>query len=170
MVTLGLDASTTCVGFAFTEDKKILDMGFIDIKKETTPKDKVQKVLDFLNKNPYIDNTVDINIEDNLSGFAGGRTSQQVIVKLAKFNAILCFMLEEIFQMEVNSINPMTARKNVFGRARIKGKKAKEFVQEQVEKMYNTKKWCKETTRGNWDKRNIDMYDGLVMSLFENKA
>jgi len=170
MVILGLDASTTCVGYAFTEDKKILDMGFIDIKKETTPKDKVQKVLDFLNKSPYIDNTIDINIEDNLSGFAGGRTSQQVIVKLAKFNAILCFMLEEIFQMEVNSINPMTARKNVFGRARIKGKKAKEFVQEQVEKMYNTKKWCKETTRGNWDKRNIDMYDGLVMSLFENKA
>ena len=170
MVTLGLDASTTCVGYAFTQDKKILDMGFIDIKKETTPKDKVQKVLDFLNKSPYIDNTVDINIEDNLSGFAGGRTSQQVIVKLAKFNAILCFMLEEIFQMEVNSINPMTARKNVFGRARIKGKKAKEFVQEQVEKMYNTKKWCQHTTRGNWDKRNIDMYDGLVMALFEKKA
>jgi len=170
MVTLGLDASTTCVGYAFTEDKKILDMGFIDIKKETTPKDKVQKVLDFLNKSPYIDNTITINIEDNLSGFAGGRTSQQVIVKLAKFNAILCFMLEEIFQMEVNSINPMTARKNVFGKARIKGKKAKEFVQEQIEKMYNTKKWCQHTTRGNWDKRNIDMYDGLVMSLFEKKA
>ena len=170
MVILGLDASTTCVGYAFTKDKKILDMGFIDIKKETTPKDKVQKVLDFLNKSPYIDNTININIEDNLSGFAGGRTSQQVIVKLAKFNAILCFMLEEIFQMEVNSINPMTARKNVFGKARIKGKKAKEFVQEQIEKMYNTKKWCKETTRGNWDKRNIDMYDGLVMSLFEKKA
>ena len=124
MVTLGLDASTTCVGYAFTEDKKILDMGFIDIKKETTPKEKVQKVLNFLNKSVHIDNTVDINIEDNLSGFAGGRTSQQVIVKLAKFNAILCFMLEEIFQMEVNSINPMTARKKVFGKARVKGYKS----------------------------------------------
>ena len=170
MVTLGLDASTTCVGYAFTKDKKILDMGFIDIKKETTPKDKVQKVLEFLNNNPYIEEVYDINIEDNLSGFAGGRTSQQVIIKLAKFNAILCFMLEEMFDFEVHSINPMTARKNVFGKARVKGKKAKQFVQEQVEKMYNTKKWCKETTRGNWDKRNIDMYDGLVMSLFENKA
>jgi len=136
MVTLGLDASTTCVGYAFTEDKKILDMGFI---------------------------------EDNLSGFAGGRTSQQVIIKLAKFNAILCFMLEN-FDFKVNSINPMTARKQVFGKARVKGKKAKQFVQEEVEKMYNTSKWCKETTRGNWDKRNIDMYDGLVMSLFEKKA
>ena len=169
MVTLGLDASTTCVGYAFTKDKKILDMGFIDIKKEKTPKDKVQKVLDFLHQISYIDNVDNINIEDNLSGFAGGRTSQQVIIKLAKFNAILCFMLEN-FEYNVNSINPMTARKQVFGKARVKGKKAKEFVQEEIEKMYNTNKWCKETTRGNWDKRNIDMYDGLVMSLYEKKA
>ena len=170
MVTLGLDISTTCVGYAFTKDKKILDMGFIDIKKQITPKEKVFKVLDFLNNNSYIDDTIDINVEDNLSGFAGGRTSQQVIVKLAKFNAILCFMLEEMFGMEVHNINPMTARKNVFGKARIKGIKAKDFVKEQVEKLYDTKKWCKETTRGNWDKRNIDMYDGLVMALFEKKA
>ena len=169
MVTLGLDASTTCVGYAFTQDKKILDMGFIDIKKEKTPKDKVQKVLEYLNNSSYIDEVTDINIEDNLSGFAGGRTSQQVIIKLAKFNAILCFMLEN-FEFKVHSINPMTARKQVFGKARVKGKKAKQFVQEEIEKMYNTSKWCKETTRGNWDKRNIDMYDGLVMSLFEKKA
>ena len=168
MVTLGLDASTTCVGYAFTEDKKILDMGFIDIKKEKTPKEKVFKVLGFLNKSSYIDEVTDVNVEDNLQGFAGGRTSQQVIIKLAKFNAILCFMLEN-FDFKVHNINPMTARKNVFGKARVKGLKAKDFVKQEIEKMYNTKKWCKKTTRGNWDKRNIDMYDGLVMSLFENK-
>ena len=170
MVSLGLDASTTCVGYAFTQDKKILDMGFIDIKKEITPKEKVFKVLDFLNNNSYIDNVTDINVEDNLQGFAGGRTSQQVIVKLAKFNAVLCFVLEDTFEIEVKNINPMTARKSVFGKARIKGIKAKEFVKRQVENLYDTSKWCKTTTRGNWDKRNIDMYDGLVMSLFDKKA
>ena len=170
MVTLGLDVSTTCVGYAFTKDKKILDMGFIDIKKESTPKEKVFKVLDFLNKSSYIDEVFTIYVEDNLQGFAGGRTSQQVIVKLAKFNAVLCFVLEDMFEMEVHNINPMTARKNVFGKARIKGIKSKEFVKGQVEKLYETKKWCKTTARGNWDKRNIDMYDGLVMSLFEKKA
>ena len=169
MVTLGLDASTTCVGYAFTQDKKILDMGFIDISKEKTPKEKVQKVLEFLNNNSYIDDVLDINIEDNLSGFAGGRTSQQVIIKLAKFNAILCFMLEN-FDFNVHNINPNTARKQVFGKARVKGIKAKELVKMKIEEMYDTKKWCKETTRGNWDKRNIDMYDGLVMSLYEKKA
>ena len=75
-----------------------------------------------------------------------------------------------MFDFNVHSINPMTARKNVFGKARIKGIKAKEFVKGQVEKLYETKKWCKTTTRGNWDKRNIDAYDGLVMSLYEKKA
>ena len=170
MVTLGLDISTTCVGYAFTKDKKILDMGFIDIKKEKTPKEKVFKVLDFINKSSYIDDVYDINVEDNLSGFAGGRTSQQVIVKLAKFNAVLCFVLEDMFDMKVHNINPKTARKNVFGKARLKGIKAKDFVKMKIEEMYDTKKWCKHTTRGNWDKRNIDMYDGLVMSLYKKKA
>jgi len=170
MVTLGLDISTTTVGYAFTKDKKILDMGFIDIKKHKLYKDKAFFVLTQLAKNSYIDDVEQIYVEDNLSGFAGGRTSQQVIIKLAKFNAILCYILEEEFQVEVHNINPMTARKNVFGKARIKGIKAKDFVKRQVEEMYDTKKWCKKTARGNWDKRNIDMYDGLVMSLYEEKA
>ena len=170
MVTLALDASTNCVGYAFTEDKKILDMGFIDIKKQKTPKEKVFKVLDFLNKSSYIDQVFTIYVEDNLQGFAGGRTSQQVIVKLAKFNAILCFVLEDMLDMEVHNINPMTARKQVFGKARVKGIKAKELVKMKIEEMYDTSKWCKTTTRGNWDKRNIDAYDGLVMALFEKSS
>ena len=144
-------------------------MGFIDIKKYKTPKEKVFFVIDYLNKNSYIDDITNIYIEDNLSGFAGGRTSQQVIVKLAKFNAVLCFQIEEVFDIRVKNINPMTARKKVFGKARVKGIKAKDFVKMKIEEMYDTSKWCKETTRGNWDKRNIDMYDGLVMSLFGEK-
>jgi RNase H-fold protein (predicted Holliday junction resolvase) len=165
MVTLGLDISTTCVGYAFTENKKILDMGFIDIKKLKTPKEKTFFVLEYLCKNDNIDKIDKINIEDNLSGFAGGRTSQQTIVKLAKFNAVLGFIIEEEFRVPIQNINPMTARKKVFGRARLKGVKSKDYVKMKIEEMYDTSKWNKTTTRGNWDKRNIDAYDGLVMSL-----
>ena len=170
MVILGLDISTSCVGYAFTENKKILEMGFIDIKKQTTHKEKAFYVLTCINESSYIDDVKKVFVEDNLSGFAGGRTSQQVIVKLAKFNAVLCFVIEDAFDIEVKNVNPMTARKHAFGKARVKGVKAKDFVKRQVEELYDTKKWCKHTTRGNWDKRNIDAYDGLVMSLFEEKA
>ena len=170
MVTLGLDISTTCVGYAFTEDKKILEMGFIDIKKQITHKEKAFYVLTCINESSYIDKIEKVYVEDNLSGFAGGRTSQQVIVKLAKFNAVLCYVIEDTFDIEVKNVNPMTARKQAFGKARVKGVKAKDFVKPQIDELYDTKEWCKHTTRGNWDKRNIDMYDGLVMSLFEEKA
>jgi len=145
-------------------------MGFIDIKKQTTHKEKAFYVLTCINKSSYIDDVKKIYVEDNLSGFAGGRTSQQVIVKLAKFNAVLCFVMEDTFDIEVKNVNPMTARKQAFGKARVKGVKAKDFVKKQIDELYDTKKWCKTTSRGNWDKRNIDMYDGLVMSLFEEKA
>ena len=170
MVTLGLDISTSCVGYAFTENKQILDMGFIDIKKFKKHKEKAFFVLTEINKSSYIDKVKKVYVEDNLSGFAGGRTSQQVIVKLAKFNAVLCFVIEDTFDIEVKNVNPMTARKQVFGKARVKGVKAKDFVKRQIDELYDTKKWCKHTSRGNWDKRNIDAYDGLVMSLFEEKA
>ena len=166
-MVLGLDVSTSCVGYAFTKDKKIIDMGFIDLKKQKTPKEKTFFVLTHLSKSSYIDEVTKINIEDNLSGFSVGRTSQQVIVKLAKFNAILGFVIEEEFGVEVENINPNTARKQVFGKARVKGVPAKEYVKIKIEEKYDTKKWCKITTRGNWDKRNIDAYDGLVMSLYE---
>ena len=169
MVTLGLDISTSTVGYAFTQNKKILDMGFIDIKKLDTYKQKAFFILEELDKNKYMKNTNKIYVEDNLSGFMGGRTSQQTIIKLAKFNAILGYVLEDEFDIEVKNINPMTARKQVFGKARVKGIKAKDFVKMKIEEMYDTSKWCKTTTRGNWDKRNIDMYDGLVMSLYEGK-
>ena len=93
MVILGLDVSTTTIGYAFTKNKKILDMGFIDIKKQQSIQEKAYYAMDILESKEYgIDK---IYIEDNLSGFSGGRTSQQVIIKLAKFNAVFCFILEK---------------------------------------------------------------------------
>ena len=54
MVTLGLDISTSTVGYAFTQNKKILDMGFIDIKKLDTYKRKAFFILSELDKNKYM--------------------------------------------------------------------------------------------------------------------
>ena len=170
MVILGLDISTTCVGYAFIKNKKILDMGFIDLKKYKTPKDKAYHAMEVLDDNLNMEKTDKIIVEDSLSGFMGGRTRMQTIIKLAKFNAVLCFVMEWRYDIDVELINPNTARKQVFGKSRVKGIKAKDFVKKEIEKRYNTKKWCKITSRGNWDKRNIDAYDGLVMALYEKTA
>ena len=170
-VILGLDASTTTIGYAFVEDKKILDMGFIDIKKYDTLKEKILTALDKLEEFPYFDDknkmVEAIHIEDSLSNFAYGRTSQQVIIKLSKFNALICFIMEEATGIDVVSVNPNTSRKNLFGKCREKGVKSKDFVKSRIDEMYDVKQWIKYNKRGNFDKRNYDSYDALVVALYE---
>ena len=167
MKKLGLDASTTTVGYAFVDDKTVIDMGFIPIHKEKTLRDKVEVTLDALNKLCPFEDIDKIYIEDSLSGFLHGKTSQQTIIKLAKFNAVLVYCLEFGFGEVVEGVHPMTARKKLFGKSREKGKSAKEFVKEQINCLYNLEKYIKLTKTGLWDKRNLDSYDALVCALYE---
>ena len=167
MKKLGLDASTTTVGYAFVDDKTVIDMGFIPIDKEKTLRDKVEVTLDALNKLCPFEDIDKIYIEDSLSGFLHGKTSQQTIIKLAKFNAVLVYCLEFGFGEVVEGVHPMTARKKLFGKSREKGKTAKEFVKEQINCLYNLEKYIKLTKTGLWDKRNLDSYDALVCALYE---
>ena len=123
-----MDASTTTVGYASVDNKTVIDMGFIPINKEKTIRDKVQVTLDTLNELCPFKNVDKTYIEDSLSGFSHGRTSQQTIIKLAKFNAVLVYCLEFGFGEIVEGVHPMTARKKLFGKSREKGKTAKEFL------------------------------------------
>ena len=167
MRKIGLDASTTTVGFAFVDNKNIVNIGFIPIDKQKTIRDKVQLTMDELTKLDPFEEVDKIYIEDNLSGFSRGRTSQQTIIKLAKFNAVLTYCLEFAYGEIVEGVNPMTARKHLFGKARVKGKTAKEFVKEEINSLYNLEEYVKLTKTGLWDKRNMDSYDALVCALYE---
>jgi Holliday junction resolvasome RuvABC endonuclease subunit len=164
---LGLDASTTTVGYAFVENKKVIDIGFIPIHTEKTIRDKVKVTLDGINKLDPFDEIDKIYIEDNLSGFMRGRTSQQTIIKLAKFNAVLTYCLEFAYSEIVIGVNPMTARKNLFGKSREKGVSAKDFVKKEINCLYSLEEYVKLTKTGLWDKRNMDAYDALVCALYE---
>ena len=169
MVILGLDVSTTTIGYAFIRNKKILDMGFIDISKHDTFKDKAYHAMGVLDDNKYMEKTGKIIVEDSLSGFMPGRTRMQTIIKLAKFNAVFCFVMEWRNDIDVELINPNTARKAVFGKARVKGKSAKQYVKEQVDKKFKPNGFIKMNKRGNPDKRNIDAYDALVCAFSQLK-
>ena len=167
MKKIGLDASTTTVGFAFVANKNVIDIGFIPIDKQKTIRDKVQLTMEELTKLDPFAEVDKIYIEDNLSGFSRGRTSQQTIIKLAKFNAVLTYCLEFAYGEIVEGVNPMTARKHLFGKARKKGVTAKDFVKKEINCLYNLEEYVKLTKTGLWDKRNLDSYDALVCALYE---
>ena len=162
-----MDASTTTVGYAFVDGKDIVTMGFVPIQKEKTIRDKVQLTMDTITGMDPFDEIERIYIEDSLSGFSRGRTSQQTIIKLAKFNAVLTYCLEFAYGEIVDGVNPMTARKHLFGKARKQGVTAKDFVKKEINCLYNLEEYVKLTKTGLWDKRNMDAYDALVCALYE---
>jgi Holliday junction resolvasome RuvABC endonuclease subunit len=165
-MVLGLDASTSVVGYAFIDGDEIHDMGFIDLKKFKTINEKAVYAYEELLENEAFNEVTSICVEDSLMGFSRGRTSTQTIIKLAKFNAVLCFILGWGTDTKVHSVNPSTARKQVFGKARVSGMPPKEFVKRQLENRFDLSKWNKQTTRGNFDKKNLDAYDALVVALY----
>ena len=167
MKKLGLDASTTTVGYAFVDGKEVIDLGFIPIQKEKSIRDKVQLTMDTITELDPFGDIEQIYIEDTLSGFSRGRRSQQTIIKLAKFNAVLVYCLEFAYGEIVEGINTMTARKHLFGKARKKGVTAKDFVKKEINCLYNLEEYVKLTKTGLWDKRNMDAYDALVCALYE---
>ncbi len=168
---LGIDASTNTVGWAFSESGSIMDAGFLNISKVKTNKEKGLIVVNFLLAHSLIHNTSQINLEAALSGFGGGRTSQQTIIILSRWNSILEYMLDQYLHIPVILCNVNSMRKKVFGKSRIKSVKPKEYVKQQIHLIVpNISKFEKLNRNGEWDAHNSDMYDAVVASLYSKSS
>ena len=165
MIICGIDASTKCVGWSFSNDGNILNAGFIDISKLNTIKEKCFCVISLLKDK--INDTHHINLESPLLGFGFGKSSQQTIVKLIKFNGLLEYLLSEEFKIPVNLINVNSARKKVIGMARIKGLSGKELVKQELPKIIlDLFRFDVLNKKGNIDKRIEDVRDAIIMCLY----
>ncbi len=162
---LGFDASTSVCGWAFYNGN-VVDAGFIDLSKHETNKEKAFHVISVLDSNQYRLIMSKINLEAALYGFMGGKTSQQTIIKLARFNAVFEYIISEYWNIPVNLVSVTTARKTVFGKARVKGMTGKEYVRQQIDTRFpQLHKFDTMNTRGNPDAHNEDMYDACVMAM-----
>ena len=161
MKVLGLDLSTTTCGWAVTENKIILGAGFVDISDIEDYAIKSDLIISALKGQSF----EKIMIEESLFGFAGGGTSQQIIIKLVKNKAVVGYILENHYKIKVNSIHAQTARKKALGAARCKGIKAKDFVKNELEKLYDLSPWTIYNKIKNPDKRMEDVRDAIVLSL-----
>jgi hypothetical protein len=165
-MNLGLDASTSCCGYAFSEGNVIVDAGWIDTSKEDTFRAKSAKIINFLNSTGRMGQVECIYLESAVSGFSPGFTSQQTIVLLSRWNAVFEYILQETFGLEkVVLLTSNQARKAVFGACRIKGMKPKEFVRQELAKLFDLTPYIKFNKIGNEDKRNSDTLDAIVLSL-----
>jgi hypothetical protein len=92
----GWDISTSIVGMCvFTDDGQFLRQGHLDLRKLDNLVEKADAFKQWITDLEFVNGgaTNFHFIEERLGGFSGGRTSAQVLMKLAQFNAVCSYIL-----------------------------------------------------------------------------
>ena len=163
---IGLDVSSSIVGWCVIEDSKILEYGSWDLRNKNKYDSlfkkgtKVKSELDLIyNKYPEIKN---VFIEKSLQSFRSGFSSAQTLSTLSTFNGIVSWVCYERFGTEPNYLSAPSARKSV-GIKIEKGQNAKEVV---VQHLINTEPtFSVELTKfGNYQPDTFDKADAIVIA------
>ena len=166
---LGLDISTTLVGAAVINsyDGKLVTSQGWDISKLDTTYKKSEFVGAELYGLRGEYNIENIFIETALKKFIPGRSRADTIIKLAKFNGIVSWLVYECFDLEPTYINVNTAR-SLYGLSFSRGtkgpKRKKMVIEAVIEKEKNAFPY--EMARGgkNYKRGTDDRADAIVIA------
>ena len=111
---LGLDVSTSCTGWCIIDrDAKLVRMGYIKLSKISSVFEKAKVTQAELGKLCEEFSIDDVFIEENLQAFRPGFSSAKTLISLSRFNGIVSYLCEQIFETEPRFINVNAARKIV---------------------------------------------------------
>lgn len=111
---LGIDISTTTVGFAIIDSAgKLIKADYVYLHLLNDLYEKANVVKESLHK---LKNEYDIKriaIEQNMMGFRRGASSAQTIITLARFNGIISYIVQEMFAIQPAMLSVTVARKSL---------------------------------------------------------
>ena len=116
MIILGLDISTAITGYCLMDTDappghRLIQAEGIIISHEKDPYRKSVIIRDAF-KEVLENHKIDfIVVEENLQAFRRGLSSARTLSTLARFNGIVSFLAEDIFQVPLQMINVNSARK-----------------------------------------------------------
>lgn len=164
---LALDISTSCTGWSYWKDKKLVEAGAIE-----TPTEKFDSIflkMDHAKDELYakissLGGADLIVAESALKKFTPGRSSADVIAKLVGFNFCLTYTLTRLLEAKELFIDVKSARKTV-GIKVPKGANAKLIVHGYASARFPSLSWpVKKTgTPKDW---TVDMADALVIGEY----
>jgi len=146
---LGLDISTSTVGFCVLRGDDIEDIGAIELSKLKSIFEKAQEFRKRIKEIKKTHKIKGIFIEENLQAFRPGLSSAKTIVTLARFNGMCSLIVSDIFEMDPVFVNVNSARKLVGFKKQKNGKNTKDQVFDFVKNIEKNVYWpTKVMTRG----------------------
>lgn len=139
MRVLGLDISTSCVGFSLMEsnDLSLVQLGHWSLKKQIGLNEKADHISERINElvsARLFDGPV--WIEEPAMRFTLGMSSAQTIIMLASFNSIVSYIVHSRFKLTTHHVKPGEARRtcglSLTTKAKAGGASQKQQVYEQL--------------------------------------
>lgn len=118
MIVLGLDISTSNVGYSLVESgspqrHRLIKANSISIQKVSGLYDKAAYTRDILIKECEGIEIDAVVIEESLKSFMKRRSSAGVLALLNRFNGIISFIMRDTLKVPVHFVNSTSARKKV---------------------------------------------------------
>jgi len=162
---LGLDVSTSKIGYCVIDDKQNLkEVNFIKFKDGTLE----ERAMKFFNnelkrlKNTY--NITHVRIEAPFTMFSGGKTTAGTMSKLQRFNGMISVLAYTVFNLQPELVQSRSARSKC-GIKIPRGENTKKKIIEWVEQRYPKDFTVVLTRHGNPKPGTDDMADSIVVAL-----
>lgn len=168
MYYLGLDASTSAVGWAVLDsDENLIEHGTLSLKKiDTGMVDKAQQLRYTLQEIKQKYNIISVGIEDILQKTSAG--SAHTICVLAGFNGITQFLCNDIFGFKAKLVKFSDARK-LFGIKHNKEEKSKITAFKYISNIYDNFV-IKYNRNNNITDETYDSSDAVVIAKYISRT
>lgn len=170
---LALDISTSTIGVAFINNKKVSSINYINLKKTKDLLDKIQETSDWFDNDPMFQKVKhkikEVRIEQFLQSFRKGMSSAATITKLAGFNTTVQYLMYVKLNLRPNMIASNVARKSL-GIKLDKQKDTKDQICEFIDKNHwklprKTLKSGPRKGQDTWADHSNDIADAIVIGL-----
>ena len=118
MIVLGLDISTSITGYCIIDTRapmgsRLLNGGAVVTSHEKDMYTKATLAREELTQLSHAYKIDQVYVEENLQAFRRGLSSAKTLSTLARFNGIVSFLAQDIFQVPVIMLNVNHARKSI---------------------------------------------------------
>ena len=167
MKTLGLDISSSKIGIALLDNKKIIISEVLKYKSSQSLEERAAQFDRRMREIEKHHVVFDIFVEQPAMMFKGGKTTAFTMATLQRFNGMCCYVLNSVFEMEAWLVNPISAR-SVLGikvPRKIPSKEKKKFIIEHISNRFGEQFKYNLTHKGNPQPGTDDRADALVVAL-----
>ena len=162
---LGLDVSTTRIGWAVINDKQeLVDSDFYKTDKKMGLEERAEDFLsNVLRPLSIVHEIHEVRVEEPFSMFSGGKTTARTMSSLQRFNGMISLLVLQMFDSPPTMVGATTARSRC-GIKVPRGTKAKVVVLKWVDDKFD--KFIMEHTRHGNPKPGLDdEADAIVVAL-----